>query len=455
MQSFQSTKRFQLLLFSIYLLIVLQSIWVAYKMRPIQDDYFNLQSVQQMGVLGYLEDTWLHHGGNLVQFFIHCLIILPTTQGFVFWNLSIFFLVSQLIVIFTVFRLIRWINNNHLPANQLAVWLVPLLTLVGFEGLFVPGFLGTFGFSLASLAHLWPVCATVIALTYCADNGRNWALTLVLGLIAGNSNLGESAFAVLSLLLIYFIIFRRPILASSLNFKSTKPLATFTGATIFGTIVIAVAPGFWNRASDQIGLPENFFDLAKRFFQSFASFTGDALTHPMILVVFAIGYLFGVRLFSGNVNLNLDRTKALYFGTLFIWGFLILGSTAAYPAWHQSMGMYVLLIPAAFFTGLTVRNRQIEKFISSILILSSLIMTLCFIRIGVLSTTRAEMWDQNLELNICRIQLDPEAPLLGAEVQYPPFGFGIDDVNTWEWMRYKYVGWVQNIVDKKSCNPKI
>ncbi len=33
-------------------LVVLESLILAFFMRPIQDDYFNLQSVQQMGVLG-------------------------------------------------------------------------------------------------------------------------------------------------------------------------------------------------------------------------------------------------------------------------------------------------------------------------------------------------------------------------------------------------------------------
>ena len=71
-------------------IIVLQSFVLAIYMRPIQDDYFNLQSVQQMGVLGYLTDTWMNHGGNMVQFFLHCLTILPTTQAYVYWNFAVF-----------------------------------------------------------------------------------------------------------------------------------------------------------------------------------------------------------------------------------------------------------------------------------------------------------------------------------------------------------------------------
>lgn len=85
------TKSFGLIKVVVASLIFGQSILLAYFMRPIQDDYFNLQSVQQMGVLGYLEDTWESHGGNMIQFLIHCIVILPSTQSFTFWNLALFF----------------------------------------------------------------------------------------------------------------------------------------------------------------------------------------------------------------------------------------------------------------------------------------------------------------------------------------------------------------------------
>ena len=51
-------------------IIVTQSLVLAFYMRPMQDDYFNLQSVQQLGLWGNLADTWQYHGGNMVQFFI-------------------------------------------------------------------------------------------------------------------------------------------------------------------------------------------------------------------------------------------------------------------------------------------------------------------------------------------------------------------------------------------------
>ena len=173
-------------------LVAIESLVLAFFMRPIQDDYFNLQSVQQMGVLGYLDDTWTAHGGNLVQFFIHCIMILPTTQAFVFWNFSLFFVLTQILVFFAVKVICTWLDST---GTQLTRFWVPLLSVAGFEGLFIPGFLGAYGFSLASLAHLWPVIAFIFGLLAVKKCRGSWVLALSLGIVAGNSNLGESTFA--------------------------------------------------------------------------------------------------------------------------------------------------------------------------------------------------------------------------------------------------------------------
>ena len=181
-------------------IIVSQSLVLAFYMRPMQDDYLNLQSVQQLGLWGSLADTWQYHGGNMVQFFIHCLLILPTTQNFVYWNFASFFIVNQIMVFYVTRTSLRWLFPDK--SSALLFW-IPLLSLAGFEGLFVPGFLGTFGFSLATLAHLWPVMAVVIGLLGLSKFRGSWLIALFLGLIAGNSNLGESAFAVVVCLFIF------------------------------------------------------------------------------------------------------------------------------------------------------------------------------------------------------------------------------------------------------------
>ena len=418
-------------------------------MRPIQDDYFNLQSVQQMGVFGYLQDVWLSHGGNMIQFLIHCIVILPTTQSLVFWNLGLFFLLTQLLCFWSIRVVLNWLLPN--ASKSLLFW-IPLLSLAGFEGLFVPGFLGTFGFSLATLAHLWPVMALIIGLLALRLFPGSWMVAFFLGLVAGNSNLGESAFAIGTL---FFLLISKVTIAKSFDNFGIKVNGNFYSlfvGTLIGTIGIVAAPGFWDRASDQVGLPTSLSDFFFRFAKSFASFTADALMHPMIWVFFFLGVLYAwrnVTEFSATFTL---RFRIISIGSGLIWLALVLGSTFAYPSWHQSMGMYLLLFPTSFAAGFSVNNQHIKKAAAGLLVLSSFVMLLTFVRIGVLGVSRSQAWDQNLIQNICTLNVDPAAELRGAEIRYPPFGLGVEDVNTWKWMRDKYVGWVGAIPNNIDCD---
>jgi hypothetical protein len=428
--------------------IIAQSLTLAYFMRPIQDDYFNLYSVQEMGVFGYLKDTWLHHGGNIVQFLIHCVVILPTTQAFSYWNLALFFLLTQALCFWTIRIILIWLLPDK-PKTVL-FW-IPLLSIAGFEGIFVPGFLGTFGFSLATLAHLWPVMAFVIGLLGLRRFSGSWLIALTLGLITGNSNLGESAFALASIFVILISFFKIQDFEIRSGIRKDSNFYALSIGILVGTIGIALAPGFWIRASDQVGLPNSAMNFIFRFAESFASFSADPVTHPMIWVILFLGLIFKK---AGIVSLPENfkfRTKMITIGSVLIWMALIMGSTFAYPSWHQSMGMYILLFPAGFVLGTFIENQFIIRNARRLLVLVSIVMLLTFMRIGVLGISRAETWDKNLPLNICALASDPDADLLGAEIRYPPFNLGVEDVNTWKWMRDKYAGWVSNIASQKAC----
>ncbi|CAN2231027.1 hypothetical protein [Candidatus Planktophila dulcis] len=427
-------------------LVVLESLLLAFFMRPIQDDYFNLQSVGQMGVVGYLRDTWDFHGGNMVQFLIHCMMILPSTEHFAFWNFGLFFLLTEVFVFLSVRGLNKWLFQSQ---NEVTNFWVPLLSVAGFEGLFVPGFLGAFGFSLASLAHLWPVMAFVTGLLSLKRFRGSCLLALTLGMIAGNSNLGESAFACGVWILGWLAYWLFKDFETKSGIRKDSNFYFLGLGTLVGSIGIAAAPGFWDRAQDQVGLPNSLFDFAKRFAKSFASFTADALTHPMAWVLFLLGALLAHKYSRIAIEVDRYRLKLLSVATIAIWLSLITGATFAYPAWHQSMGMYVLLLPLSFAAGATVKLRLSTQKLYSLLVVAAIVMSLAFVRIGVLGVERSLRWDRNLATNSCRIEQDLSSKLLGAEIQYPPFGLGVDDVNTWEWMRSKYVGWVEAIPEKK------
>jgi len=434
--------------FALVLIIAIQSLLLAFFMRPIQDDYFNLASIQSMGVFGFLEDTWLYHGGNMVQFFIHCILILPTTQGFVYWNLGLFFLLNEILVFLLVRRILVWIFP--IPTSLLKIW-VPLLAVVGFESLFVPGFVGTYGFSLATLAHLWPVLAFVTALLITNKFLGSGILAFILGLIAGNSNLAESVFACGSWVLILLAAkFREDFRMKSMIRIGGDFYALGVG-TLIGTLGIVLAPGFSERANVQVGLPENAEDFIQRLLKSAISFTVDGLTHPMVWVLFFLGVFLGAKGLVPGLVVDKYKSCMLFAGTFLLWFSLVFGATFAYPSWHQSMGLVLLLLPASFCLGLLSSNLPIRKTIATLLSISSIVMLFSTGRSVYLGINRSIVWDNNFTVNRCLLVDNSDSELLGAEIRYPPFSLGIEDVETWEWMRENYADWVTNIPGNPNC----
>jgi hypothetical protein len=71
-----------------------------------------------------------------------------------------------------------------------------------------------------------------------------------------------------------------------------------------------------------------------------------------------------------------------------------------------------------------------------------------YFHIGILGVSRSQAWDQNLIGNICTLKVNPVAELRGAKILYWPLDLGVEDVNTWKWMRDKCVGWVDAIPNK-------
>jgi hypothetical protein len=211
------------------------------------------------------------------------------------------------------------------------------------------------------------------------------------------------------------------------------------------------APGFWNRASDQVGLPESTSDFLVRLAKSFASFSADAVTHPMLWVFFFLGVTFSKSIALDLSAFSIFRTNLIVTGSALIWLALIMGSTFAYPSWHQSMGMYILLFPSGFMLGTLTKNQYLSLHAKSLLILMTVVMLFTFLRIGALGVARTETWDRNLPINMCSLKSNPDAVLFGAEIRYPPFGLGVEDVNTWKWMRDKYAGWVRNTPNQIKC----
>jgi hypothetical protein len=53
-------------------------------------------------------------------------------------------------------------------------------------------------------------------------------------------------------------------------------------------------------------------------------------------------------------------------------------------------------------------------------------------------------WDHAFKTNVCLLKNDPNSKLIGAEMLYPGFNLGIEDVSSWQWMRDGYAKWMSN-----------
>jgi hypothetical protein len=128
-------------------------------------------------------------------------------------------------------------------------------------------------------------------------------------------------------------------------------------------------------------------------------------------------------------------------GLLFL--VLVVGATFAYPAWHQSIGLYLF---APFF-GLALSSyisswqHQIKHALTVFLFFIILAMNMRGLE---LLNDRGEQWDQNRNANYCAATSTSAGTFLGAEIRYQPFALGIEDLARWDWMANSYRSWVQN-----------
>jgi hypothetical protein len=82
-----------------------------------------------------------------------------------------------------------------------------------------------------------------------------------------------------------------------------------------------------------------------------------------------------------------------------------------------------------------------EPYIAPFVILSIVAISL---RTAIAFNDRANDWDIAYKINYCLIKKDPQAKLMGAEMLYPGFNLGIEDVASWDWMANGYSNWLSN-----------
>jgi hypothetical protein len=420
------------------------------KTRFLQDDYIVLGYLSNHGWSSWVTAVWQSQGGNLWPYATHAYLLTSSAGAVNTTVIASWTLFTITAVTFCNYCIIKWVLGVDLNLiGKFKVLTIFSISYLGFEGLFTPGLIAAYSYHLASFSHLWPITILIIAFYLISKGNNNLGLAAMMGLLIGNSNIAESFAALVSLILI-FILRKKNIYVVTEFFRNGRRFFhSLLSGVIVGFTVILLSPGFWNRAENSVGLPSAGDEFVRRFIRSFSSFLADLLTHPMIWLAFLIGVLISGPKKTGNEkNVLINKINLMLFFGFILFSSLTIGSTFAYVSWHQSTGLYQVFIPLTFILGFYSKSifsfdfsRVNKIFLLALIVISLLSISL---RAGILLEKRASDWDDAFKVNYCSIKKDTKTKLVGADMLYPGFNLGIEDISKWEWMRSGYITWVSN-----------
>ena len=418
--------------------------------RFLQDDYFLLGAISNTNLFEFLKSVWQFQGGNLWSYGFQSLLLTPSINSVDTSAIAAWTIITVSAVALANYLILKWFMGKDVQILGKYRWLsIFSISYLGYEGIFTPGLIAAFSYHQAAFAHLWPITLLIIALSLFINSSKNVILAFMLGIFIGNSNVSESFSAIIFLLAI--LILRKK--SSLINHVFTKVGFRFYYSLLCGSfsgfIIIIAAPGFWNRAQNSVGFPSGVQELLYRFFKSLGSFSADLATHPMVWLAFLIGILVAIPEKLGRDKIELvSKIKLLAWLGFILFASLTFGSTFAYVSWHQSTGLYQIFIPLTFLFGVYSKSlikldlRRNQELLLVFVVVVSL--SLISARAGISLKERAADWDSAFEINYCLIRENPNSKLVGAEMLYPGFNLGIEDVSSWEWMRNGYAKWVSN-----------
>ena len=436
--------------FSLAIIASLLLLSQASNTRFLQDDYIVLGFLSDSTWIGWLNEVWQGQGGNLWPYGFHALLLTSSVHTVNTSLVAIWTLFVVAVVTLCNLTIFKWVLGGNIKMlGKLKIMTIFSISYLGFEGLFTPGLISAYSYHLASFSHLWPIALLIFALYQMSMGSRNTFLAFVLGIFIGNSNIAESFTAIICFAIMFILRKKELFLTKEFYAKSRRFYYAVFSGTIIGFIVIIISPGFWNRAENSVGLPSSVSEFVRRFFRSFSSFFADLLTHPMFWLSFLIGILISQPIKSFNDRSNLiNKIKLLLSIGLILFGSLTIGSTFAYVSWHQSTGLYQIFIPLSFLLGFYSKSlfnlnfsKSMKKTFLCIVVTSLLLLSL---RATLAFEKRETDWDNAFKTNVCLIKNDPKSKLIGAEMLYPGFNLGIEDVSSWQWMRDGYAKWISN-----------
>ena len=425
--------------------------------RFLQDDYFLLGAISNTNLLEFLKSVWQFQGGNLWTYGFQGLLLSPSLNSVDTSAIAAWTLVTVSAVTVANYLILKWFMDGDLHHLGKYRWLsIFSISYLGYEGLFTPGLIAAFSYHQAAFSHLWPITILIIALSLFINKNKNVLIAFILGLFIGNSNISESFSAIIFLLSILLLRKKHSLIKNAFTTSGLKFYLSLLCGNITGFLLILAAPGFWNRAQNSVGFPNSIQDLLYRFFKSLGSFSADLATHPMVWLAFLIGALTSIPEKLGKEKIVLtSKIKVLTWLGSILFVSLTFGSTFAYVSWHQSTGLYQIFLPLSFLLGIYSKSsiklllsRKQRSLLVFFVVFSLILMSA---RAGISFKERAVDWDNAFRINYCLIKENPNSKLVGAEMLYPGFNLGIEDVSSWEWMRNGYSNWVLNAKFKSDA----
>jgi hypothetical protein len=63
-------------------------------------------------------------------------------------------------------------------------------------------------------------------------------------------------------------------------------------------------------------------------------------------------------------------------------------------------------------------------------------------------------WHLSNHANICALRGNDSADVTNPEIVYPPFQLGLEDAQSWPWIRASYIRWIANVpsAGKLTCH---
>ena len=261
--------------------------------RPLQDDYFLLGALADSSWLNMIKNTWDWQGGNLWPYGAQAILVQNSIYSNNFTIIALWTLITLSITTCANYFILKWaLGKNFRLLGRFKILTIISLSYLAFEGLFSPGLIAAYSFHQTSFAHLYPISLLFISLYLIEKEFNKLSVGFLLGVLIGNSNASESL-AAISILLLLYLASGTELLRSIFVFpKKNRFFHGLIFGGIIGLLLIFLAPGFWNRAHNSVGLPSSPIELFNRFFRAISSFGADVLTHPMIWLSLLIGIVF-------------------------------------------------------------------------------------------------------------------------------------------------------------------